>query len=157
MKAIEGRYTGLLDKNVMDKKRSDEEEFKAKVMANPEWKEAYGGAWAAIAEAVQKAAPRMKEQFYHSTDSQLANVAATIVDYVAEIKKPDGERLAGYHEAQLRFHEAAPVLPRADLSGHGDRAYDRRARTGHGGPRTGRSVPQDRAQRPLAEGGRDGN
>jgi hypothetical protein len=101
VKALEGRYTGLLDKHVMDKKSQDEEDFKAKVMANPEWAKAYGSAWTAIADAAQKAQSRVKLQFFRSTDSQFANTAATIVDYVAEVKKPDGERLAGYHEAQL--------------------------------------------------------
>ena len=121
VKALEGRYKGLLDKNVMDKKRKDEEEFKAKVMANPEWKQAYGGAWDAIAEAERKAASRAKEQFYRSTDSQLASIATTIVEYVAEVKKPDGERLAGYHDAQLdslkqRLFSPAPVYPAMEIA-----------------------------------------
>ena len=121
VKAIEGRYKGLLDKNVMDTKRKDEEDFKGKVMANPEWKQAYTGAWDAIAEATRKAASRVKQQFYRSTDSQLGSTAATIVDYVAEIKKPDGERLAGYHEAQLeslrhRLFSPAPIYPAMEIA-----------------------------------------
>jgi len=121
VKAIDGRYKGLLDKHVMDAKRKDEEDFKARIMANPEWKQAYGGAWDAIAEAYQKAASRAKEQFYRSTDSQLGGTAATIVDYVAEIKKPDGERLEGYHEAELpslkqRLFSHAPVYPGMEIA-----------------------------------------
>ncbi len=121
VKALEGRYKGLLDKNVMDKKRTDEEDFRAKVMANPEWKKEYGGAWDAIAEATRKAASRVKEQFYRSTDSQLASTAATIVDYVAEIKKPDGQRLPGYHDAQLdsmrfRLFSRAPIYPAMEIA-----------------------------------------
>src|SRR3984885_8857097 len=120
-KAIEGRYEGLLDKSVMAKKQRDEEEFKAKVMSNPEWRQAYGGAWDAIAEATRKAATRARQQFYHSTDSQLGNIGAQIVDYVAEIKKPDGERLAGYHEAQLdslrqRLFSRAPIYPGMEIA-----------------------------------------
>ena len=60
LKAWQGRYDGLLDKNVMDKKRKDEEEFRAKVKANPEWQKEYG----------EK--PRIKEQYLRATDSQLA-------------------------------------------------------------------------------------
>jgi len=121
VKAFEGRYKGLLDKSVMDKKRQDEADFKAKVMANPEWKKVYGPAWEAIAEATKKAASRAKQQFYHSTDSGLSNTAATIVDYVAEIKKPDGERLPGFHEAQLdslrhRLFSPAPVYPELEIA-----------------------------------------
>lgn len=121
LKAFEGRYKGLLDKNVMAKKQKDEDDFKAKVMTNPEWKQAYGGAWDAIAEAAKKAGSRIKEQFFHSTDSQLSGTAATIVDYVAEIRKPDGERLPGFHEAQLeslrfRLFSRAPVYPDMEIA-----------------------------------------
>jgi hypothetical protein len=120
-KAIDGRYKGLLDKNVMDAKRKDEEDFKAKVMANAEWKQTYGSAWDAIADVYQKAATRAKEQFFRTTDSQLGGTAATIVDYVAEIKKPDGDRLSGYHEAELpsmkqRLFSRAPVYPGMEIA-----------------------------------------
>jgi peptidase S46-like protein len=121
LKAFEGRHAGLLDKNVMAKKKSDEEEFKAKVISNPEWKQADGGAWDAIAEAMKKASARVKQSLFESTDSQLAGIAATIVDYVVEIKKPDAERLEGYHDAQLdslRFNlfSPAPIYPGFEIA-----------------------------------------
>ncbi len=121
VKAIDGRYKGLLDKSVMDKKRQDDEDFRAKVMANPEWKQAYGGAWDAIAGATRKAVSRARQQAYRNIDSQLAATAATIVDYVAEIKKPDGERLAQYHEAGLeslrhRLFSRAPTYPAMEIA-----------------------------------------
>jgi hypothetical protein len=116
LKSAEGRQKGLLDKNVFDKKRADEAEFRAKVMANPEWKAAYGGAWQDIAGAYQKWLPRVKQNLYRSVDSQLASLATNIVQYVAEIRKPDGERLPGYHDAQLdslkfRMFSPAPIYP----------------------------------------------
>jgi hypothetical protein len=101
VKAYEGRYLGLLDKAVMDKKRREENEFKARVMANPEWKAAYGGAWDAIAQAQAKLATRAKEPRFRSLNSSLGQFAMLIVQYVAEVKKPDGERLDGYHDAEL--------------------------------------------------------
>jgi hypothetical protein len=121
LKAFEGRHAGLLDKNVMAKKKSDEEEFKSKVISNPEWKQAYGGAWDAIAEAMKKASTRVKQSLFESTDSQLASIGARIVDYVVEIKKPDAERLEGYHEAQLdslRFDlfSPAPIYPGFEIA-----------------------------------------
>ena len=121
VKAIDGRYKGLLDKSVMDKKRQDDEDFRAKVTANPEWKQAYGGAWDASAGATRKAASRARQQAYRNIDSQLAATAATIVDYVAEIKKPDGERLAQYHEAGLeslrhRLFSRAPTYPAMEIA-----------------------------------------
>jgi hypothetical protein len=112
VKAIEGSLHGLQSPNIMAAKRADEEKFKAAVMANPELKTEYGNAWNQIAEAEHKAATRVKESFFHSIDSRLAGIAATIVDYVAEIRKPDGERLPGYHESQLaslRFDLFSPA------------------------------------------------
>jgi hypothetical protein len=112
LKAYEGREQGLLDPHVMGKKQKEEDAFRATVMANPEWKAAYGGAWQAIAEAERKAATRANERFFHGLDSELANLAKTIVEYVAEVKKPDGQRLRGYHEAQLdslRFQLSSPA------------------------------------------------
>jgi len=121
LKAYEGRLRGLMDKNVMDKKRREEEEFRAKVLANPEWRKLYGGAWEAIAESVKKASTRVKENYYYNLDSQLAALAANIVQYVAEIKKPDGERLDGYHESQLdslrlRMFSPAPIYPGMEIA-----------------------------------------
>jgi Peptidase S46 len=112
LKAFEGRYKGLLDKNIMAKKKSEEEQFKSNVMGHPEWKQAYGGAWDAIEEATRKNSTRVKQSLFQSMDSQLGNIGAMIVDYVAEIKKPDGERLEDYHDAQLdstRFNLLSPA------------------------------------------------
>jgi len=101
LKADEGRLKGLQNSAIFGKKQNEEDDFKAKVMANAQWKTAYGGAWREIAEAEKKAATRAKEQYFHGLDSSLANLGLTIVQYVAEIKKPDGDRLPGYHDSQL--------------------------------------------------------
>ncbi len=112
VKAYQGRYDGLRDKGVMSTKQREEDEFRAKVDANPESKAASGGAWDAVTAAVNKLSTRYKEMFFHGMDSQLAGLAKTIVEYVAEIKKPDGERLPGYHDAELeslKFRLASPA------------------------------------------------
>jgi hypothetical protein len=121
LKAREGQYKGLLDKAVMDKKAREEADFKAKVMANPQWKAAYGNAWDEIAAAEQKSLSRLNDSFYHSMDSSLASLAMNIVQYVAEIRKPDGERLPGYHDAQLdslklRMFSPAPIYPQFEIA-----------------------------------------
>jgi hypothetical protein len=131
VKAREGRLAGLLDKSVMSKKEKEEADFKASVMANPEWQKAYGDAWNAIAEATRKEISRVKQQFYRGTDlqrqnfrgldSELANTAGTIEFYVAEGGKPDGERLAGFHDAQLeslrqRLFSPAPIYPSMEIA-----------------------------------------
>jgi hypothetical protein len=121
LKAYEGRYEGLKDAMVMAKKQQDENEFKSKVMANSQWKSAYGNAWAEIADAEKKAASRAKEEYFHGVDSSLASLAQTIVEYVAEIKKPDGERLPGFHDAQLdslkfQLASSAPIYPEMEIA-----------------------------------------
>src|SRR5271157_344564 len=121
LKAWQGRYDGLLDKNVMDKKRKNEEEFRAKVKANPEWQKEYGGAWDDVARATEIEKPRMNEQYFRATDSQLSALAVMLVTYVAEIKKPDGERLEGFHESQLdslrlRLFSPAPIYTEMEIA-----------------------------------------
>jgi hypothetical protein len=121
LKAYDGRYKGLMDPRVMDAKRKDEAQFKALVLGKPEWKSAYGKAWDEIAAAEKKSAARFKEQFYHGLDSTLASFAMNIVEYVAEVKKPDGQRLDGFHEAQLdslklQLFSPAPVYSDMDIA-----------------------------------------
>ena len=120
VKAIQGREDGLLDKHLMDKKLAEEKDFRVKVDANPEWKKEFGNAWTMEDEAIQKAAPRIKQQYFRGMDSQLATLAVQIVTYVTEIKKPDGERLPGFHDAQLeslkhRLFSPAPIYPEMEI------------------------------------------
>ena len=121
LKAYEGRLKGLEDPRVMEKKRKDEAAFRAMVMANAQWKAAYGGAWEEIAQAEKKAATRIRERWFHSTGSDLMNLASEIVQYVAEIKKPDAQRLPGFHEAQLdslryEMFSPAPIYPGMEIA-----------------------------------------
>ena len=121
LKAYQGMYRGLMDKNIMAKKEKDEADFKAQVVANPQWKAQYGGAWDEIAAAEKKLAGRTADQFYHGTDSRLTVIAMNIVQYVAEVKKPDGERLPGYHDAQLsslkfQLFSPAPIYPGMEVA-----------------------------------------
>jgi Peptidase S46 len=120
-KVFEGRRDGLQDKNLMDKKRKEDEDFRNKVNANPEWKKEFGNAWTMDEEALRKVKPRTKQQFFRSTDSQLSALAVQIVTYVAEIKKPDGERLQGFHDSQLeslkhRLFSPAPIYPEMEIT-----------------------------------------
>ena len=121
LKAYEGRLKGLLDKNVWESKRKDEAAFRAAVMANPRWKAAYGSAWDQIAQAEKKSATRLKERWFHSTGSDLIGLANEVVQYVAEVKKPDAQRLPGFHEAQLdslryEMFSPAPLYPGLEVA-----------------------------------------
>jgi hypothetical protein len=116
LKVYLGRSEALSDKTILAKKQAEEDDLRAKVAANPEWQGKYGGAWDEIARAVELARPVMKKQVFRRSDSQLFTLALEIVQYVAEIKKPDGERLPQYHQAgldSLRFQmlSPAPIYP----------------------------------------------
>jgi hypothetical protein len=101
LKVYEGRREALADKEIIAKKQADEDDFRKKVMANPEWAKEFGNAWDTIAATEKKAAPRTKAMIFRRTDSRLFSIARQIEQYVVEVKKPDGERLPGYHDAQL--------------------------------------------------------
>ncbi len=121
LKAFGGDSQGLQDKHLMEKKHQEEEEFKAKVMANPEWKKEYGSAWDTMARASDNRNSRLKDQFYRNLDSPLAALAINITTYVAEVKKPDGERLQNFHESQLeslklRMFSPAPIYPELEIA-----------------------------------------
>jgi len=120
-KAILGQLKGLRDEQVMAAKRADEERFKAAVNERPEMRDAYGSAWDDIAAAESKAVTRTKEQYFHGMASTLADLSRQIVEYVAEIKKPDGQRLPGYHDSQLEstrleMFSPAPIYPEFEIA-----------------------------------------
>jgi hypothetical protein len=117
IKGITGRYEGLLDKNLIAKKQKEETEFRALVASKPEWQAAYGGAWDDIAQAEAKYREMIKPLRFRSVSwARLSALAGAIVRYVAEVKKPDGERLEGFHDSQLdslrfRLFSPAPIYP----------------------------------------------
>jgi len=114
-KAIKGERDALLNPQTFAKKEKEENEFRSLVMANPQCKQQFGGAWDDIAAAERKYEPRIKFR-YRDLDSRIADLAQNIVEYVSEIKKPAGERLPGYQDAQLdtvrlRLFSPAPLYP----------------------------------------------
>jgi len=120
LKAFTGEYEGLQDKNLLAKRQKEEIEFRAKVDGNPEWKAAYGSAWDEIAKAEKLYMTRLKDTRFRSVRaSSMAQNALTIVQYVAEVQKPDGERLDGFHDSELeslrfRLLSPAPVYPKME-------------------------------------------
>jgi hypothetical protein len=117
LKAFGGMIDGLKDPELITKKRNEENEFRRLVAGNPEWKKAYESAWDEYAASTKNYLTQMKPYRYRrSTGSNLANLALEVVQYVAEVKKSDGERLDGFHDSQLestRFEllSPAPVYP----------------------------------------------
>jgi hypothetical protein len=101
----------------MNKKTADERALRDAVGKNPEWRKNYAPAWDDIARAETANRRLYKEQrFGQIRGSGFAGIGLAIVRYVTEIKKPDGERLNGYHDAQLpslqfSLLSPAPIYP----------------------------------------------
>jgi hypothetical protein len=113
VKAMSGEYAGL-DKNLFDKKEKEEAQLRAKVDADPQSRREYGSAWDDIAAASKRQADLYKLQQFRtiSSESELARIGRQIVVYAAEIKKPDSERLSGYHDSELeelKFYLFSPA------------------------------------------------
>ncbi len=122
IKAYEGELEGLRNRKISAKKEQEEREFRALVDGKSELREIYGNAWDAIAAAEGKHLEMLKPLRYRSLQrsfSELVGYAQTIVRYVAEVKKPDAERLNGFHDAQLaslkfEMFSPAPVYPQME-------------------------------------------
>ncbi|MDZ7289120.1 MAG: S46 family peptidase [candidate division KSB1 bacterium] len=120
IKAITGEYNGLLDNKIFEKKQKEESDFRAQVASKPELEKEYGQAWDMIAVAQKKQLEMLKPLRFRSLrGSSMASNALTIVRYVAEVKKPDGQRLDGFHDSQLeslkfRLFSPAPVYPQLE-------------------------------------------
>ena len=102
LKALSGEARGLADPAIFERKKKDEQDFRSRIEAQPEWKGAYGSAWDDIAKAQGRARhlyPALR--FRALRGSSLAGQAFTIARYTQEIGKPDAERLDGFHDAQL--------------------------------------------------------
>jgi hypothetical protein len=110
-KAYEGRLQGLLDPHIFGKKVSDETEFRRKVAANPEWQKDYGAAWPQVEDAAKKFAQLYPQDLFRRTDSPLYGMALELVQYAAEVQKPDGERLPGYHDSELESLKYSLLSP----------------------------------------------
>jgi hypothetical protein len=121
LKVYVGRVTALSGKEILPKKEAEETDFKQKVRANPELQKAYGSAWDEIDAADNKIGQLRTLTFFRSSNSTYAGFANSLVNYAVESKKPDAERLNGYHDAQMpglrfRLTSTAPIYPELELA-----------------------------------------
>jgi peptidase S46-like protein len=110
----------LNDPAIFAKKSAEEKDLRARIDSRADWKAAYGSTWDNIARAEARARDLYKLfRFRQLRGSSLAGLAATIATYVTEVAKPDGERLDGFHDAQLEslklnLFSPAPHYPAMD-------------------------------------------
>ena len=101
-KAKTGEYNGLLDEELMAKRKSGEDSFRKLIAKNPDWQEKYGAAWDIIEKVTNENRSVALKQFHQTLRGlRLPGKAITIVRYVVEVNKPDKDRIPGYHDSEL--------------------------------------------------------
>lgn len=117
-KAYCGIHSGLLDERLMMRKQAAEDKLRAFVNADPKRKAAYASAWTDLSTAINDFRPYYAEYFL--IENRRANlcrhfdIARKLVRAADEKRKPDGDRLEEYREANLATLElglfsAAPI------------------------------------------------
>ena len=115
-KAVTGYRSGLVDTELMARKRAFEREFRARVARDPRLRAQYGSAWDAIAAAQRELATFDKAARYRSfAGSQLLTMAGQIVRIPAQAALPDSARLPDYRgEAIERLKRQIPAAAPVD-------------------------------------------
>lgn len=105
-KALEGEFAGLNDPALMEKKRRAEENLRGAVQADPSLAARFASAWSDLERAYAWAREHEKErrflnQIPGGAWGSLPGAAMSLVMLDLETKRPDADRLPGYHEAEL--------------------------------------------------------
>jgi hypothetical protein len=96
-KAVTGYRSGLIDVELMAKKRAFEREFRARIANDSKLRAQYAGAWDAIAAAQRELASFDKASRYRSfAGSQLLAMAGQLVRLPAQSVLPDSARMPEY-------------------------------------------------------------
>ena len=103
VKAREGEFRGLNDPALMKKKLDEETALRAAIAKNPALAP-YAKAWADLEQAEVWARDHQKDIRFKTAMGErgLLGSAIQMVRYAKEAPKPDSERLAGFHEAEIR-------------------------------------------------------
>jgi Peptidase S46 len=109
-KAYLGMLGGLQDPAIMDKKRAMEKALRDKVRNDPKLQESYGDAWDQVA-ATLKTLVKIRDEYNligygpakgaQAFNSELFDIAMTLVRLAEESPKPNSERLREFSEANL--------------------------------------------------------
>jgi hypothetical protein len=102
LKAVQGFYAALQDTRAMARKAEEEKALRDKVAADASLAQATGDPWGTVAAIQQKLVPRAMELRLVGFDgSRLLGTAGQIVQYVAEVKKPNEKRYEEFVDANL--------------------------------------------------------
>jgi V8-like Glu-specific endopeptidase len=116
-KASTGYHGGLLDRQLMDRKRAWEAEFRGRVNADANLRRQYGDAWDQIARIRRTMTTLFKQRTYHGFSAygtRLLNYAGVIVRMPVEMAKPDSARMMPFREAnraglERQLYAATPI------------------------------------------------
>jgi hypothetical protein len=115
LKAITGYQSGLLDKDLMDKKAHEEQIIRQTVAANPEMAKEFGSAWDEIAKAQKEYASFFKPYYFLERGGALNtvyfNLARSLTRLAMEKEKPNDQRLREFREANLASVRRALLSP----------------------------------------------
>ncbi|MBX7223708.1 MAG: S46 family peptidase [Blastocatellia bacterium] len=112
LKRLQGQQEGLQSQKLMQQKIREEQDLRGKVAANPEWQKLYGSSWDEMAALFPAYTPMAKRQFYSNLNaSRLGQIALQIVQYGAEVTKPNADRLAAYRDSNLESFKFALLSP----------------------------------------------
>ncbi len=119
-KARLGGLAGLQDPALMQAKRADEQAVWQAVQHDPELRERYGNAWDRVAAALRTWGEIYDEHYLlergQAFNTELFDIARTLVRAAEERAKPNAERLREFAEAGLsalerRLFSPAPIYP----------------------------------------------
>jgi hypothetical protein len=109
VKAIRGEYEALQDKKFMAMKADAEKQLRAQVDDDVKMKAAYGNAWDAIAKSRREFStfvrPYSLLESGTAFNSDLFQIARTLVRLAAEKQKPNPQRLREYRDSNLQSLE----------------------------------------------------
>ncbi len=119
-KLLTGALQSLQDPSVIAAKQARQDALQAKIAADPALQAAYSTAWAQV-DAADNAQRALQNQYGvfgggRSFQSELFNIALTLVRLAEERGKPNGERLPGFNDANRALLERdlfspAPTSP----------------------------------------------
>jgi Peptidase S46 len=109
-KALKGRYEALTTDTLWNEKAQREQKLRAAVQKDAALQKQYGGAWDAVAKAVDEFKPRRKEFQYieggrpdrpSGFRSRYFSLAKTLVRAAEELGKPNEKRLREFRDSNL--------------------------------------------------------
>lgn len=102
LKARQGEYKGLEDKDLMAKKAASDGALRQAVSADPKLEAQYGSAWTEAEGAYAWAKDHINDIRYKMNfGGRGMGFLMTVLRYPAEMAKPDAERLEGFHDAEI--------------------------------------------------------